>query len=188
MTTKIRRGNRDTEKHTNVRKWPGNLDENRKKNSQSINKSPTTTTSSGIRKVVKSTENHLSILLLFYTIIFEESEQCICRQGLGNQENQKPPEQTSASPEAISQPSGKCLQHNISRALKGTQAWGSTVPSEEAKSSVAWVGPHVGTARRTASDLVLRARGLGTILCAFHAHDGIWQGAARQARQGSFEK
>ena len=60
-----------------------------KKNSQSVNKSParTTTTGSVIRKVLKRSKNYLTIHFLLPIITFEESIKRISRKGLRNLEN-----------------------------------------------------------------------------------------------------
>ena len=144
----IRSGGRDTVQKTNARTWPWNLDDNRKKNSQSVNKSParTTTTSSVIRTVLRRSENYLRIHFLLYIRTFEECIKCISRKGA----EESGELETHLS--RFQHPSKLSARHleSASRTVPEhegapTRVQHGAKPSREAKTTEASTGPHVGT-------------------------------------------
>lgn len=144
----IRSGGGDTEQQTDARTWPWNLDDNRKKEGQSVNKSParTTITSSVIRKVLKRSENYLRIHFLLYIINFEECIKCISRKGAEESGELETTWADFSIPRSYQPDVWKVLQEQYqSRKGHPHVVQHGAKPSQEAKTTEASTGPDVGT-------------------------------------------
>ena len=140
----IRSGGRDTEQQKNARKWPWNLDDNRKKNSQSVNKSPArTTTSSVIRKVLKRSENNS---LPFIHNNLWRIYKMYLKKGVDKSGELETTWADFSIPRSYQPDIWKVLQEQSqSRKSHPYVVQHGAKLSQEAKGTTAWTGPHVGT-------------------------------------------